>query len=308
MRPPCAPAKVRALCTPSRGLDRAGAQLLQEGERKVIRSTIATTAALLTVLSAGEVFAQDQEEEVTPGLFGTSILEGWNKYMGLGFTGTDGNVNETRLVFDAKGEFENERHRRKLVSQFYLSKPDSDSPQGTDRKAFVDYEENWKPFGDKFYLLGTGRYDYERFQPWKSRITGSLGVGYEIFNYNKTVVRGSVGAGVAYKFDTRKTTAEGEAIDIDNETIPEGVIRLGIDHNVTEGVDFSTTHTYYPNFDDTDELRIISDAELKADIGEAGGLNVALGVVNEYDSIADNVDKSVETNDLTYYLRFGYDF
>ncbi|MDP6979501.1 MAG: DUF481 domain-containing protein [Myxococcota bacterium] len=271
------------------------------------RSSIAMTTAAFIVLSAGSALAQDSEDP-RPGLFGTSFLEGWKKYVGLGFTGTDGNVNESRLVADAKGEFENDRHRRKLTSQFYISKPDSDSDAKTDRKAFVDYEENWKPFENMVYFIGTARYDYERFQAWNSRIAGSLGVGYELYKTERTALRGSVGGGVAYKFQT-----DGNA-DVDNETIPEGVIRVSLDHNVMKGVDFTTTHSYYPNFDDTDELRVISDAELKADIGEAGGLNVAVGVINEYDSIADNNnnDKAagidIEDNDLTYYIRFGYDF
>ncbi len=267
----------------------------------MIRKSIATTAALFVVLSAGSALAQDSEEP-RPGLFGTSILEGWKKSVGLGFTGTDGNVNESQFQADFKGEFENDRHRRKLTSQFYLSKPDNTPGPGplTERKAFVDYEENWKPFQNMMFFIGTARYDYERFQSWNSRLSGSLGIGYELYKTERTSIRGSVGAGVAYKFQTDA--------GIDEETIPEGVVRLGLDHNVMKGVDFSTNHVYYPNLDDTGEHRVISDAELKADIGEAGGLNVAVGVQNEYDTIANNENPDVETNDLTYYIRLGYDF
>ncbi|MCP5041534.1 MAG: DUF481 domain-containing protein [bacterium] len=257
------------------------------------------TMALLATTIGGTATAQDAEEEMSPGLFGTSFLEGWKRSIGVGFTGTDGNVNETKLVADAKGEYEDEKHRRRLTSSFYLSKPEEGQ---TDRKAFVDYEENWKPFESPLYLIGTGRYDYERLQAWNSRIAASAGVGYEFINTERLKLRGSVGGGVAHKFDT-----DGSA-DVDNETIPEGVIRAGLDYNIMQGVDFTTTHTYYPNFDETDELRVISDAEIKADIGEAGGLNVALGAVNKYDSIADNDGSGLEDNDLMYYLRLGYDF
>lgn len=269
----------------------------------MIRNSIATAAALLVALSAGGASAQDaNQEEPRPGLFGTSILEGWKKSIGISFTGTDGNVKESTFQVDVKGEYKDKRHRRKLSSQLYISKPDSapDPNPPTDRKAFVDYEENWKPFDNSFYFIGTGRYDYERLQAWNSRLSGSLGIGYELYNTERTTIRGSFGAGVAYKFQTDA--------GIDEETIPEGVLRVGLDHKLMKGVDFSTTHTYYPNFDDTDELRVISDAEVKADIGEDGGLNVAVGLVNEYDSLADEENPEIEENDLTYYIRLGYDF
>ena len=262
-----------------------------------MRILVHTTVALLTSLVCGIATAQDVEPAKHPGLFGTNFLEGWKRSVRVGFTGTDGNVNETKVVTDTKGEYEDQRHRRKLTGQFYLSKPDNGS---TDRKAFAEYEENWKPFEGAFYLIGTGRYDYDRFQGWDHRLAGSLGVGYGLIQTDKLKVRGSIGAGVSHTFDTTRL--------VDQETIPEGVVRAEIGYNLMRGIDFSTTHTYYPNLDQTDELRVISDAELKADIGESGGLNISLGLINDYDSIANKEDDQIEENALTYFLRLGYDF
>ncbi|MEO1914442.1 MAG: DUF481 domain-containing protein, partial [Myxococcales bacterium] len=85
-------------------------------------------------------------------------------------------------------------------------------------------------------------------------------------------------------------------------------LRGSADYNVTKGVNFATTHTFYTNIDDTDELRVISNAELKADIGEEGGLTASVGLNNEYDTTAEGRSEDNEKNDLTYFLRLGYDF
>ena len=251
-------------------------------------------------LFAGAVAHADNHEAAKPGLFGTSILEGWSKSVGAGITGTDGNKSEVKVNADAKAEYTDEKHRRKFQAQLNISKPDS--PKGTvpkpvtDRDAFVEYEENYKPFDNSVYLIGTIRYDYDRLLIANHRISPSAGVGAEFIKTEDLAVRGSVGAGINHTWDH------------DGDTIPEGVIRGSADYNVTKGVTFATTHTYYPNFDDTDEFRIISNAEFKADIGEEGGLTASLGVDNEYDTTIDDVVKPLKKNDLTYFLRLGYDF
>lgn len=265
-----------------------------------MRKSLLLIAVLLISLIAIPSAYADNPEEMTPGLFGTSVLEGWSKSVGVSVSGSDGNTSETKFIADAKGDYENDQHRMSFKSQFYLSKPDSpddaEPKPRTDRKAFAEFEENWKPFDNDFYFIGTIRYDYDRFLLSKHRISPSAGVGTTVINTEDLKVRGSVGAGLSHTWDTM------------GDTIPEGMVRVGGDYNVTKGITFTTTHTYYPNFDETEELRIISDAELKADIGEEGGLTASVGLNNEYDTTADDINKDIERNDLTYFLRLGYDF
>ncbi len=244
-------------------------------------------AITLALLLATAVNAEE-EAETNPGLFGTSVLEGWTRSLGLGLSGSYGKTEENKLIADAKGQYEDDRHRRKFVAQYYLSNPDVGL---TDKKAFAEYEENWKPFANAFFLFGIGRYDYDRIDAWDHRIAASAGVGTELVSTETLQIRASVGAGVTHSWDGLK------------DTIPDGVVRLGADYIVMEDVTFATTHTYYPNFDDTPEYRLLSDAELKADIGAEGGLTASVGVTNEYDSMAVG-----ENDDLTYYVRLGYDF
>lgn len=265
------------------------------------KSSFIPVVFALTV-AFGAAAQTEEKAPPVPGLFGTSILEGWKKSIGLGVSGSDGNTSEVKVTADAKGEYTDERHRRKFHSQLYISKPDS--PEGadpkplTDRKAFAEYEENYKPFENSLYLIGTIRYDYDRFLVANHRIAPSAGVGADIYTTDDLQLRGSVGAGINHTWDH------------DGDTVPEGVIRASADYKVTKGVTFATTHTYYPNFDDTDELRVISEAELKADIGNEGGLTASIGLNNEYDTTADDMEGDVEIykNDLTYFLRLGYDF
>jgi putative salt-induced outer membrane protein YdiY len=243
----------------------------------------------------GATARADNHAEEKPGLFGTTFLEGWTKNIGAGISGSDGTTSEVKVTANATGEYEDERHRRKFQANLYISKPDS--PNGTtDRKAFVEYEENYKPFGNSIYLIGTARYDYDRLLSANSRIAPSAGVGMDLHQSEKLTIRASIGAGLSHTWDRN------------GGTVPEGVLRASADYNVTKGMTFAMTHTYYPNIDDPDELRVISNAELKADIGEEGGLAASVGLNNEYDTTAEGRTEDNEKNDLTYFLRLGYDF
>ena len=249
-------------------------------------SVFFVTLVLFTGLGAIAAHAEE-EAAPKPGLFGTSFLEGWSRSVALGLSGTNGNTDEFKMVADVGGNYEDESHRRKLVAQYY----DSNTDVGpTDRKGSAEYEENWKPFQGSFFIFGIGRYDYDRLEAWDNRIAASGGLGSEIYSTEKIQVRFSVGSGVNHTWDGAK------------DTIPEGVVRLGGDWAVAEDVSFATTHTYYPNFDDGSEFRVISDAGFKADIAGEGGLSLNFGVGNEYDSLAFE-----ENNDLTYYFQLRYD-
>lgn len=260
------------------------------------------TALVMPVAAIAEpdvVIAEEIEEEVDPpkpGLFGTAFLAGWTRNVGIGLSGSQGPTDELKLIADARGEYEDEKHRRRFSSQFYLSKVDS----GTDRKAFIEYEENWKPFANKFYLLGIGRYDNDRLEAWDHRISASLGIGTKLYSNEKLELRASVGGGLNHVWKIDGTLKNPNK---PKQTSPEGVVRFDGSYAILEDTNLSTTHTYYPNFDDTPNFRLISDVELRADIGKTGGLTASVGIMNEYDSLAFG-----ENNDLTYYLRFGYNF
>ena len=243
----------------------------------------------------GATAQADNPAAEKPGVFGTTFLEGWTKNIGAGISGSDGTTSEVRITANTTGEYNHEKHRRKFQANLYISKPDSPS-EPTDRKAFVEYEENYKPFDNSIYLIGTARYDYDRLLSANSRIAPSAGVGMDLHDSENLTIRASIGTGLSHTWDRN------------GETVPEGVLRGSADYNVTKGVDFATTHTFYTNIDDTDELRVISNAELKADIGEEGGLTASVGLNNEYDTTAEGGSEGNEKNDLTYFLRLGYDF
>jgi putative salt-induced outer membrane protein YdiY len=243
----------------------------------------------------GATARADDHEAEKPGLFGTTFLEDWSKNIGAGITGSNGTTSEVKITANATGEFDDGRHRRKFQANLYISKPDS--PDGeTDRKAFVEYEENYKPFDNSIYLLGTARYDYDRLLIANSRIAPSMGVGMDLHDSENLTIRASIGAGLSHTWDR------------DGDTVPEGVLRGSANYNVTTGITFATTHTYYPSIEDPDELRVISNAELQADIGDEGGLTASVGLNNEYDTTAEGTLEDNEKNDLTYFFRLGYDF
>ena len=261
-----------------------------------MRDTVLFIVVSFALLSPTVALADDDDTPKT-GLFGTSFLAGWKGSAGLGLFGSRGPTDELKMIANAKGKYEDEKHRRITSSQVYLSDVDAeDSP--TDLKIFVEHEENWKPFANHFFLLGLGRYDYDRLETWDHRITASLGVGSELVSTEKLIIRTSIGGGLNYVWDLNKKFRDDQ-----NQTSPEGFVRLDGSYSIMEDLSFTTIHTYYPNLDKTSEYRVLSEAELKADVGDKGGLTLSVAVTNEYKTLA--VD---EKNDLTYILRIGYEF
>jgi hypothetical protein len=227
-------------------------------------------------------------EEVIPGLFGTSILEGWQKGLGIGLSGSQGQTEDINLRVNARLLSDTDRFRHKLLATYLYRESEGDN---TDNEASLDGEESFKFEDSAFFLMATGRYDYDEFEAWDHRVALSVGPGYQFFDTERFKLRSSIGAGVAH-------TWEGE-----NSTEPEGLMRVEASYDWQNGVTFGTEHTWYPSLEDFPDSRVISSADIVTDIGDEGGFVMSFGVDNEYDS------QAIGNNyDFKYHALIGHQF
>jgi len=141
-----------------------------------------------------------------------------------------------------------------------------------------------------------GKYEYDEFQQWDHRISGSVGIGYELIDTeDTTLLIGRAGIGGSYE-----TGGEG-----DDEFSPEALIGLELRHKLSDNTDLEASTTYYPNLDEWGEFRLVNTVGLEVVMDEETGLTLNTGIEHRHDS---DPGQGFEPNDVEYYMGLGWTF
>jgi len=222
----------------------------------------------------------------------TSLDTGaWASRFETGATGTQGN-SET---FDYRAAFgsvyQTDETRLKLdASYFYGSNEDMITRNEYTAGILNDWffaESPWSIFVD-------GRYDWNAFEFWESRISVHGGVANKIIDAEDIESYLRMGGGA-----TKEYGSENEDIK------PEGLVGGEITWRIAEGQELYGDITYYPDFSTSGEYRILSSFRYKVDINSAKGISMGIGAEDEYQSA---VDPGFEHNNLKYYSTLAIDF
>ncbi|MCH2169927.1 DUF481 domain-containing protein [Myxococcota bacterium] len=223
-----------------------------------------------------------------PGLFGTQFLKGWKRNLGLGMSGSSGNSTDASFNASLATSRSAKTFRGNFTSAFFFASQDS---QTTTNEFFADYQHNFLLTDSKFFIFAQGRYQYDQFQAWLHRISSSVGVGYDFVKNSKLKVSGDFGAGFSRTWGTER------------QWRPEGVLGLKLSWKPLKGHEFLADSTYFPDFDDLPEFRVLSNATYSVAIAGLKGLGVMVGLKNEYDSRQPD-----RNNNLKYFGNLVYDF
>ncbi len=230
----------------------------------------------------------DESEARKPGVFGTRFLAGWDRSVSLGFSGSQGNSVETSLNTRLNASYEDEHDRWKFDSTYFFATADGETETN---EVFVQLRKDWRFAESAWFPFVEGRYDFDEFQAWDHRATGSTGFGYEFIMSDTWEVIGRVGGGASKTFGD------------ESETVPETVVSLEVSWRLTDGQVIETANTIYPDVADLGEFRTISSLDWSIDISAELDLRLKLGVLNEYDSNTEG-----KNNDLKYTGSLVYDF
>ena len=232
------------------------------------------------------------EEPPNPGLFGTSFLQGWTRSAEVGFSGSDGNSNNQNLRAALRLDYEDEHKRWKFSTRYLLNRADRETD---DHNARAEVQRDWLRPGSRWFLWGSSRTDWDRFQSWESRVSGFGGVGHEIIQSEAFDLRGRLGAGVTKEFG-----------DEDDDLTPEVLLGLNGFWRISDEHSLGAHTVQFPSLDDISEFRNITGVDWQIKLTEAGGLSLTFGIENEYQSDVDDPDS--KQNDLKYHGGLQLDF
>ena len=240
-----------------------------------------------------------EEPKLKPGLFGTGFLEGWNKSLSAGLSGSDGKSNEISADADFTLQREVERHRSNYEARFNFDRGDGDTSED---QFFSKYVHDFLFPDSEIFVFVAGAYLLDTQQDWLHRLSGEAGVGHPILQTKEWGVLARLGCGVSRTLDDRRGPSS--TADDPLRTELNGLVGLEATWIYLEGQSFSLNSQYLHDFSDLSGLRSESGAEWKIDVGVVQGLGFKLGVNFIYDSH----EQGTLRRDLRYYANIGYDF
>jgi len=241
--------------------------------------------------SSDSTITQPETEEAQPE-DPSSWSDGWAWKAVAGINGASGN-NEN---FSARATLSGERLTSKYETKLGLSYiyGTSDGTKNTSR-GVAHINNDWLT-DSKWRYFAQGKYEYDEFQQWDHRISGAVGVGYELYkNEDTTLLIGRAGIGGYYEIGNMA----------DEEFIPEGLIGLDLTHKWTENTTLVASTTYYPSFDDFGEFRWNTNAGIEVVMDKESGMTLNTGFEHRHDSMP---GMGTKPNDVEYYMGLGWGF
>lgn len=221
-----------------------------------------------------------------------SWADGWSWKAVAGINGASGNSEN----FSARASLEGERNTSKYETSLGLSYTFSTSDGNKDTSRGVAQINNDWLTDSKWRYFATGKYEYDEFQQWDHRLSGAVGVGYELYKDEKTTVLiGRIGVGGYYEIGSMA----------DEEFVPEGLIGLELEHQYSENTKITADTTYYPSFDEFGEFRWDTNAGIEVLMDADSGMSLNAGISHRHDS---QPGAGLRPNDLEYYMGLGWNF
>ena len=220
-----------------------------------------------------------------------SFFSGWKFSFDAGLTGATGNTER----IGALAVFGGVRETSKTVTGIgmaYLYAAD-DGEKSQDRfDAFI--RNDWKLDDSKWRVYSRASAEYDYFQEYDWRVTGVVGMGYELIDNEKTFLLPRFGVAV-----TREIGGS------DNRWIPE--LNLGFDftHKFSDTAKFFFTFDSFWSMLDFPEYRLVGATGLEFLVDADTGMVFKVGAEDKYDSTPGE-DRS--RNDLTYFATIGWKF
>jgi len=249
------------------------------GEITLPRSEISqleTDGDLIEDTPAEEIAALD------PGLLGTGWLNDWQRRLSIGITGAAGKSENQKINAGFTADFEDATTRWSHETAYYRNEADGALSDNSFRTLL---NRDWLRPGSPWFQFAGGRFDWDEFQDWDTRLTGNAGVGYEFFSSDRYRLLGRTGIGANQTFGDRE------------ELTLEGLVEVDATWRISSAQTLAFTNTFHPNLEESGEYRNLTTLDWTLDLDEQSGLGLKVSLSNDYDSLAiDAPDK----NDFKY--------
>jgi len=228
----------------------------------------------------------------TPGIFGTSFLEGWNRRVAMGVKGEEGNDVSLNINGAFEALYEDKDNRLAFNAAYFYESQDKEKNTSKGNASFV---RDWLFPDTPWFYYAYSRYDYDEFKSWEHRLSLIGGTGYSFFDEEKFKLHGRMGLGGNRTWGSEKEFNPEAQLGIELRWLPNGI------HSV------ATTFYIYPDLDEFGEYRTQTQAKWEINLSIARGLGLELGIEHEYESKLDDSSENEKHYDLLYFGRIGID-
>lgn len=220
------------------------------------------------------------------GLFGSSVLAGWDKSLDVGVSGSEGSSDETDVLVGLALDYADDHKRWHLVGAYDVSYSDGGLD---DHNANLQMARDWLYPGSRWFAYSYSIYDFDEFEAWKHRVTTGGGPGYRIFPKGPFELDARSGPFITYEFGD------------EDDARPEMALGLFGRWKISPLGSLRVSSIYYQTLDH-DEQRNVSALEWKIRFAATRGMSLKLGAKNEFDSASRESE-----NDLSYYSVLSFD-
>ena len=127
-------------------------------------------------------------------------------------------------------------------------------------------------------VFTTLKLDWSEFQSWDQRLIVDGGFEFQLWSNDKidsaSTLKGRIGLGARQEFDS-----------INEDLIPEGLLGLKYQWEISDSQLLTADSTWFPDINDSDNYRVVTNAKWNMQLESIENLRLSIGLLHEYDSI-----------------------
>ncbi len=206
----------------------------------------------------------------------------WDIGIEFGLNGSEGINNSISLR--SGGHLKRKIRRWKFDTSLAYNKNSANDVE-TQNNALFDLRVDRRMKESPWSLYFLHQTLYDEFQAYDLRVSVNTGVGYRLFDSETIDFVGRFGTGSSREFGGP-----------DEEWVPEALMGLEYEHELTGMQRLSGKVDYYPEWDQFNQYRVVSDVGWEIDLDRPKNLSLKFSVVDRYDS----TPNGVQPNELNY--------
>lgn len=206
-------------------------------------------------------------------------FEPWDAGIEFGLNGSEGE--KQALSLQSGGHIKRNTKRWKLDSSITYNKNTANGVE-TQHNGLVDLRVDRRMQDSPWSLYMIHQTLYDEFQAYDLRISINSGLGYQLVDTEYVELIGRFGAGTSREFGGP-----------DNQWAPEALWGLDYEHAISPTQRVSAKVDYYPEWDNFNAYRVVSDMGWEIDLDQPQHLSLKISVVDRYDSTPNGVEPNL---------------
>jgi putative salt-induced outer membrane protein YdiY len=255
------------------------------------------------LIDVGDVSSIDQAQELgeaSPAVEDANESEHakkslWNQNARLGFGYQESQKTTADLSISYHADQTIEEHQTSIDVSYRFSESEDER---TANRLTTILGNKWFQSNSRWDIFTNLQYDWAEYQSWDQRLLGDVGVEFELYKQTKGdssfIVSTRVGSGFRKEFNSD-----------DDDVIPEGLLGLNIRWSISERQKFTADSTWYPDYEDASNYRLVSNAAWNIKLHMENDLSFSVGVHHEFNSV---VDTGINHADLQITAGIAYAF